>query len=89
VSQAPRNRLTPEQVGRSVLAVLARQADEKRRQGERTAAAVRALLKGDPALSAREVHARLPIVVSVRRVQQILKALRRSTVGVSLQSDAH
>ena len=67
---------TAEEIGRRSLEVLSAQAAAKRRQGEKTVAAIRTVLECSPRLSASQVRAALPFPVSLRRVQQILKALR-------------
>jgi hypothetical protein len=70
--------MNPEQLGRAVLARLAAQAAANRASGDRLRAEVRAVWEQNPEFTAKFVLKRLTRqpLPSVRRVQEILKALR-------------
>jgi len=78
------------EIGEAVLARLAAQTAANRTAGDRLRAEVRAVEEQCPGLTAKHVLKRLARrpLPSVRRVQEILRALRSSAAGAA-RSNAH
>lgn len=65
---------TPEEIGQAILDRLRAQATANREGG--ALAEVRALLEREPALTGREIVARVSRMLSVRRAQELAKIVR-------------